>query len=432
MLLVAVAFGVFVLTAARSTVSIDVWSAHFAAWHLAHTGSPWIDGTPVPILDNNPLREQFVRETVTGHLAITRSAGVVAAGVPAYWLAGTATPTEWPGGATAALLMAFSVLFVFLALERSVPRRTAVLAAAAFGFATPVWSVAANGIWPHTVTVFGITGMAWASSRRRWWLVGLFGGVALWGRVHAALIVAIVGVLLGWWRRDVGIVVRIAIVSGTFLLGLCAWNHWTYGTWSPSAAYETSMFTGYARTHGVSLGNQLGMWFAPNRGIFVWTPALLLLVPALVRSWKTLPDWSRALVWAGLAYTIAQGVLDDYDGGFGFYGYRLGLEMVACLTPAAVLAAPRAGRVARRLLGPALALQACAITIGAVVDNANLLQPQSSWHDNEFVGLMVDAGLVAWSLLLALCLLAVWAQRVWVSTVPPAHERGTVSSHSVP
>ena len=413
-LLFGVVLGVYLLTVAHDWLSLDVWSAHFGAWNIATTGTPWVDHTALPALDGHPLREQFVRESVNGHLAITRAAGVVAVGVPAYWLLGSTTYTLWQGGITAALLMAVAVLMLFRSIEGRLPRRTAALAAGAFAFTTPVWSVAANGIWPHTLTIFGITGMAWASHSRRWWLVGAFGGVALLGRLHVVVIVAVLGLLVGWARRDPRIVLRVGLGSGAFLVVLCAWNYWVYGTWSPSAAYETSMFAEYARNRGLGLGaNQLGTWFAPDRGLFVWTPVLLVLAPALVRSWRDLPDWSRALVWGGLAYSILQCLLDDYDGGFGFYGYRLGLEMLACLAPAVAMSVPRAGKVARRLIGPVLAVQLCAIAIGAIGDTPTMLRPTEAWTDNVFLGTVADVGVVGWVLLAGVAALGLWAGRLW-------------------
>ncbi len=66
-------------------------------------------------------------------------------------------------------------------------------------------------MWTHPVTLLGIGGMAWAASRDRWWLVGLFGGVALWGRLHTALIVAILGLAVAVARRRP----RIALQAGS-------------------------------------------------------------------------------------------------------------------------------------------------------------------------------------------------------------------------
>lgn len=425
--LFVVACVVYGLTIAHDLVSLDVWSANFGAWHLARTGNPWIEGIWIPFLDGNPLRHEWVLD-INGHSVIGRSPGVIAAGVPAYWLARSDTFTTTPGGLSAAVLTATAVTLLYLALRSRLTSAQALVAALVFGFATPVWTVAANGLWPHTVTVLGICGMAWAASGNRWWWAGFFGGITLWGRLHAALIVALLGVLVGLRRRSPMVVARVGVVSALFLVLISVWTHWMYGTWNPTASYDTTPFTDYAAEHRLSLVNQLGFWVAPDRGIFVWTPLTLLLLPALVRAWRTLPDWSRALVWGGLSYTVLQGVLNYFWGGDVFYGYRLGLEMLACSTPALAFSAVRMGRVARALFGPVLGVEAFATAYGAVHDHVWLAGNQV-WHHNAFLSAARHDGPVTWVPLVLAALAGLVAQRLLGSRLA---QRGTVSSQTVP
>ena len=114
-----------------------------------------------------------------------------------------------------------------------------------------------------------------------------------------------------------------------------------------------------------------------------------------MRSWRQLPDWSQSLVWGGLAYTVLQGVLNRFSGGDVFYGYRLGLEMLACATPALALSTPHMGRVARALLGPVIALQLLAISYGAVKDTA-YLPFDHAWHHNAFEWAVTHGGVGMW------------------------------------
>jgi hypothetical protein len=408
--LFGVLFLVYAATISHGLVSLDVWSANFGSWHLARTGNPWVEGLRIPLLDDSPLRHQWVLET-HGHTVIGRTPGVIAASLPAYLLLGSSSFSTVPGGLSAAALTACAVLLLYLAFRTRLPQRDALLCAAVFGLATPVWSVAANGIWPHTITILGICGMAWASATGRWWWAGVFGGITLWGRLHAALIVAVLGVLVAVARRSPGIVVRIGAASGAFLALISVWTRWMYGTWDPTASYDTSTFTDYAAQNRLSVTNQLGFWVSPDRGILVWTPVILLLLPALVRSWRELPDWSRSLVWGGLAYTVLQGVLNRFSGGDVFYGYRLGLEMLACAAPALAFSVPRAGRVARRLFGPVLALQFLAIAWGALRDTAYLPFDQA-WHHNAFEVAVRRAGVGGWCAAALVVGLGVLVQRM--------------------
>src|SRR4051794_16816218 len=181
--LLLVAFAVYALTMSRTLWTTDVFGANWTSWHIATTGSPWIDGTSIPEVGHRSQSLLAIVQTHHGHTAFGRFPGVVVAGLPAYLIASGSMSTV-PGSLTAALLTACTLALLFNALRRPLTDTGALLAAVVFGFSTPVWSVSANLMWPHTITVFGIAGMAWASSRERWWLTGVFGGIALTGRLH--------------------------------------------------------------------------------------------------------------------------------------------------------------------------------------------------------------------------------------------------------
>jgi alpha-1,2-mannosyltransferase len=402
---------VYGATIAHGIVSTDVWAADFGSWHLAQTGHPWIEGVRIPLFEHNPLRSVWVMDTHS-HTVIARSPGVIAASLPAYAVLGGSSFSIVPGGLSAAVLTSAAVTLMYAALRSGMSQRDALLCAAVFGLATPMWSVSANGMWPHTITVLGICGMAWAASGGRWWWAGAFGGITLWGRLHAAVIVAVFGVLVGLWRRRPGIVIRVGVASGVFLVLLSVWTRWMYGTWNPTGSYDTSSYGDYASSNRLSVVNQLGFWVAPDRGILVWTPVIILLLPALVRSWRELPDWSRSLVWSGLAYTVLQGVLNRFSGGDVFYGYRLELEMLASLTPALAFSLPQVGRVARALVGPVVALQFFAIGWGAVRDTAFLPFDQA-WHHNAFEVAVRHGGAAGWCGVLLALGLGLLVQRMW-------------------
>jgi len=403
---------VFALTATRSTVSLDAWSANLASWRIATAGTATLEDIDVPELENHAQEHTWVVEDEDGNRTVGRAPGVIAAALPAYWIAQPDEMDLAPAAFTAALLSAIAVLLFYLTLAHRMARREAVLAALVFGLATPVWSISANAVWPHTLTVLGITGMAWAASRERWWLVGVFGGVALWGRLHAAIIVAVLGLAVALVRRSPRIAMRAALSSGGLLLLSCLWNQWMYDSWSPAAAYETSRFVDYAGSNRLSITNQLGLWVSPDRGILVWTPLLVLLAPALVRSWRTLPDWSRWLLLGGLAYTLVQTTLNRFSGGDTFYGYRIGLEFLAAAAPAVALSARRMSRTARLLFGPVVAAQCCMILTGAV-NEAYFVGADRVWVDNAFLVAMRSNPTVMPLILVACVLAGFLGQRIW-------------------
>ncbi len=101
-------------------------------------------------------------------------------GLPAWWRRHCRRTLSWaggmsvvPGSLTAALLTAVCAgPDLPVLVRRSPTERQALIAFALFGFTTPVWTVAANLMWPQTLTVLGIAGMAWAAASGRWWLAG--------------------------------------------------------------------------------------------------------------------------------------------------------------------------------------------------------------------------------------------------------------------
>lgn len=428
------AFLIYAPTASTVVVSDDVHAAAVGAWRIAGTGDPWTDGFDVELLGRDDAHT-FNFEAKNGHMVVFRSPGVVAVNVPGAWMSGATTDPETftlvPQALTAAVLGALSVAFLFSALRRRLRTAHAVLATSVFALGTPMWSVAANATWTHTVTVLGITGMAWAASRNSWWLVGFWGGIAVWGRLHVALVVALVGIGVALARRQPSIALAVGLPSVALTALASVWTHWMYGSWLPTGGYGASDYANnlVGERAGMVDGliNHAGLWLAPDRGFLVWTPVLCLLLPAVVRSWHQLPDWSRSLMVGGVVYTLVQGQLNDFDGGDAFYGYRLGLEMLACSAPAYALSAHRIGRVARALVGPVIGLQVAAIAIGSL-GNALFLPDERAWTDNAFVHALVQyPALAIWLVLMvtagALGAVA-WRQRGFNRALPGARQEG--------
>lgn len=408
----AVAYTATIATA----LSLDVWSANLVSWHLGTTGSPFVDLDAFPRIADNDSRAIWVVQGRDGQDVIGRSPGAVLAAVPAYAVAGVLGLTSMsivPGGVTAALLSAAAMALLFCAVRGQAGDRVALLGALAVGLATPVWTVSADGMWPHTVTALGIAGMAWAAAKERWWLVGVFGGVTLWGRLHAAVICAVLGLLVAWWRRDARLAAWVGSVSGAFLVALAGWSWWLYGTLDPTAAYDVTVFTDHARQQPLDLVNHLGFWISPGRGMLVWTPVLLVLAAALWRGWRELPDWSRALAVGGAAYTLMQLVLNQFKGGDGFFGYRIGLELLVSMAPAVILSAHRAGPLARRVLPAVLVLQFAAFLVGALTDPTTIPVIDDGWGSNELISRLVHQPALTGTLLVAGLLLGALAVRMW-------------------
>ncbi|MFC7502002.1 hypothetical protein ACOACQ_01605 [Nocardioides sp. CPCC 206347] len=379
-------FGLTSLNAPRTT---DVVSADVAAWQLATTGSPWLDDVEDDDLPGTWTVESLFTTTNAdnGHEVVARSPGPIAAAVPAYaveyLISAGASSTKMsflPAGFTAALLATCALMLLAGSLPTSVPRHVTLTAAAALAFTTPYWTVVGGSLWTHTVTAVGIGGMAWAAHRDRWLLVGLFGGVAVLGRLHLALTVAIVGLSVAATRRQPGIALRVGAASAPAIAVLSLWGHWFYGSWSPTTGYAAGDLAAWpaTRTWWEQLGDLLGMLISPGYGIFVWTPVLLILIPSVIRGWREVPDWARALAIGGFFYLLIQVYLNPYHGGNGFWGYRLPLESLCCAFPLLAMSLAHLGERSRALLTPLLGFQLGTMALGAVL-GLGLLQKDAAW-----------------------------------------------------
>jgi len=380
---------VFMVTAA-SSVSVDVGSANLQSWRIATAGEPWLEDVDLDELGYETSTQGIWLGTNSdGHLVVYRSPGAVAGAVPAYLLAAEspAAFSVLPASLLAALLTWLSVLLLWGAVRPRLGEAWATIAAGVLALGTPVWSVAADSFWPHTLTVLGIAGMAWAASRDRWLLVGILGGVGLCGRLHLAVAVAVVGVAMGLARRDARVTALVAAGSLPFV-GLCAaWSRWLYGQWDPAGGYsqvDAYASRAVAREADMQLLNPLGLLLSPDRGLLVWTPVLLVLGLACIRSWRHQPDWSRALFLAGVTYTIVQNFMNVFHGGDNFYGYRLMLEILVCSFPLLAHSICWTGSRARRYAGGVTALMVGMIALGAVTDSPGIGQ-DVVWTSNAFV-----------------------------------------------
>lgn len=430
-------FGLFALGGLHAPISGDVWSAELGAWQLATTGEPWIDEVApeqlpdqwtVESSDSGALWTAVNRDN--GHRAVARSPGVVLAAVPAYAIDATVSGpdrlSDLPGSLTAALLSALAVTLLAAAASSLVSLRVALSGATVLALATPMWSVAGNDLWPHTVTTLGLAGMAWAAARERWWLVGLFGGLGICGRLHLAVIVAVVGLGVAVARRRPAIAVKVACTSLPFV-GLCsAVGHWWYGSWSPSAGYMAGDLAAWpaTRTWIEQSGDVAGMFVSPGYGILVWTPCLLLLAPSLPAAWREAPDWVRALAAGGLGYLVIQALLNPFHGGSGFWGYRLPLEALCAAFPLLVLAACHLGRWARAAFLPVVGLQFAVMLIGVMFGLAHTNKDGSPWRSNIIVDALIENP-PAFLTIVALCGLATWLVGRTVLGRPSVSDRDT-------
>lgn len=242
------------------------------------------------------------------------------------------------------LLSSFSAIAVFWILYHItrvyLSHRTGLLLTAVSLFGTTLISTLAVAWWSINLSVIFISLallllVRYDSGQAHSVQPLLLGGLlflAYLTRAAAAAFIAPVLLYLAWkdWRQ----MAKTAVIAATLLALFLLWSHREFGTWLP--IYYSAVRLQIARTPlWLAL---VGHLFSPARGLFVFSPFFLLLLPGL---WLLRRQARQPLLWLCLAwlalhlYVASRGT--NWWGGDSF-GPRILTELVLPLTLLAVWA----------------------------------------------------------------------------------------------
>jgi alpha-1,2-mannosyltransferase len=356
----AIALPLFVLYLATATWTlpyhIDTITNVFTAWELANDGDA--------VLEEH---EALASPDYFGNVGwvVPAQDSVAAQYPPGAALLATPLYTIWPDNATiltvygsnrladgveipvpplppaaisAAAVSAMAVGLTGLAFRRLVDSRTALVAAYVAGLGTGAWSVAADQLWQHGPAMMWIAAGTLLSAERQVW-AGVAFGAAILTRPHTALVAAGNGLVQAVAKRTVRPAIRIGIGSAMGLALLVAYNTVVFGAPSIAGGYGSGF---NERTSSLDLveyaGNIALALVHPLRGLLIFSPFLILLIPGLKAAWRAAPAWVQGSALGGLLYLLLQLKANRYSGGSGFWGYRYPLETLAAAAPLLLLA----------------------------------------------------------------------------------------------
>ena len=428
------ALSAYLSSTTAQNANSDAKANSFLAWHLAHTASPFVEDGAYPEIPG----PDYIQPNEAGRTVVARTPGPSLVAAP-FYLGTTDDPQRLSyrqGSVAAAVMTAVAMALLLSALLPHLPAVGAVGAAAVVAFTTPVWSVSADQLWTHGLTLLSIAGSAASLSRERWWSAGTFLAVGILARPHIALVAAVVGVGLAWSRRSPRPALAIGLTSSLGLILLAAWNRLVFGQWSVTSGYAQGLAdvvpgAGSSSTIGY-LENLAGFLISPDRGLVIWTPLLLL---ASVTAWKNrrhVPDWTLWLAGGGLTYSLVQLALNDFTGGSGFNGYRLALELLVALAPWFAIASARAGTFLKRAAPLVVAYQAGMTFLSAAVGGYWVRQ-EDVWTDNSVARLLRGDPVAGVATFLIIAASAGWLAHRVLGRLDCANEprAGGISSYSV-
>ena len=260
---------------------------------------------------------------------------------------------------SAAVVTAGTVALLFLVARLFVGRGWALALALLFAFGTGLFSTASRPYWSHAWALFflalGLYCLLAPSDSRRF-LRDAAGASALsWAffcRPTLAVSVLVLTIFAVADRRRR--LLPLALVGGAWAALYVAFSLYHFGQPLPPYFDTPQAPSGHLRLDGLLRLNPeaaLATLFSPARGLFVFTPILLVILLALSRAWPALGRRQRRLAVAGLAVVVLHwhlvSSLEFWRGGAG-YGPRLLTELLPWfLVLAALAAAATRARAAR-------------------------------------------------------------------------------------
>jgi hypothetical protein len=226
----------------------------------------------------------------------------------------------------AAVISALAGVFVYLTCKEFVSSKTALATALIFAFATSTWSISSQALWAHGVVELLLAAALYLIVRNESHksikyiaFLGIISGLFVFNRPSdAILIIPVVLYVFRFYFEDFKYFLAFAIISGSpFLM----YNLYVFG--NPLGGYLP-----IASRLGLSLTtmmNYIGLIIAPNKGLLVFSPVLILAVIGFFLIWHT----PENRLYTVLQYFIPvillnlaiYALFDDWIGG-NIYGPR--------------------------------------------------------------------------------------------------------------
>lgn len=287
---------------------------------------------------------------------------------------------------TAAALTAGAVALVFLALRRHHSDPIALVTACALGLGTNYWAIVSQTLWQHECVAFGLALALWS-----WWrpdtlttrhLVIGAAGLALAGAARMQ-VAPMVAVMILWmmqrtgWRRSLVPLSVIGLVAAAEVWRNLAWFGHVLGATTGTESLHPLLHNVPGPIAESPIWNAVGLLFSPSRGLFIYSPVVLIAAVALVVTFARHRS-TRDLRWFALTAAVQFVVYSCYAvwwAGHSF-GPRYLMDILIPLTPfgaigAAMMARAAAARLAGRLL---LAVSIAVSSLGAFV------YPHERWN----------------------------------------------------
>jgi hypothetical protein len=226
----------------------------------------------------------------------------------------------------AAVISALACIFIFLACKKFVSWKIALATTLIFAFATSTWSISSQALYAHGVVELLLSAALFLMVRNESGesltnivLLGIISGLFVFNRPSdAILIIPVVLYVFRFYFEKFKYFLVFAIIAGSpFLI----YNLYVFG--NPLGGYmPIASRLGFNVTTFI---NYIGLIAAPNKGLLVFSPVLILAVIGFFLIWNkpenrlyTVLQYFIPVILLNLAIYA---LFDDWFGG-NFYGSR--------------------------------------------------------------------------------------------------------------
>lgn len=310
----------------------DVEAATIPAWHLSETGSFDLDD----FKESNP----FFVQTDQG-VRSARPPGLIAFAFIGYYLSKPLTDgfEDWPGTLMAVLASWLAVLLIAASAER-LRSGLWVVAVVLFGLGTATWNVSADQLWPHGPAQVAVAAGVWLLIRNRRLSAGLAFAAGVLIRPPVALLGLAVALVMAVRERSIATLARVGGPSVLAGVAYILYNRFTFGSWSPDAAYEA--VGGFLLTEGTTgrISNVIEAFIGYDHGLLVWSAWIGICAVVVMSHRFHVPYWLAATPLIALGYVVIHSIIEVASGGLAL-NYRYPLEAITLATPFLLLAVPK-------------------------------------------------------------------------------------------
>ena len=199
---------------------------------------------------------------------------------------------------SAAIIAALSCVFVYLSVKELFSRKTALITALIYAFATSTWSVSSQALWQHgtvelllILMIYLIIRNEREPSRKTIIFLGILTSLFIFNRPpDAILIIPIIGYVVWYEKKHLPAYGIAAAAAGLpFLL----YNLLIFGNVVGGYRQNLDLFT----VSLDSIGNFAGLLIAPNVGLFIYSPVLILSVFGYLKLHTILPVRIRQVLF---------------------------------------------------------------------------------------------------------------------------------------